>query len=88
MSARLHKASRQTLTSGSFLGYSLIMETSLAMTPLWTNWSCWYADKEEKFKEKELTVGIKTRCWKPKFRRNWYQKGLKVRHREKVGFHS
>lgn len=43
MSARLQRASRQTLTKGSFSGYSLIMDTSLGITPLWTNWSCWYA---------------------------------------------
>ncbi len=43
MSARLQRASRQTLTKGSFSGYSLIMDTSLGITPFWTNWSCWYA---------------------------------------------
>lgn len=46
MSARLQRASRHTLTSGSFSGYSLIIDTSLGITPLWTNWSCWYAGWE------------------------------------------
>lgn len=46
MSARLQRASKQTLTSRSFSGYSLTMLTSLGITPFWTNWSCWYAVRE------------------------------------------
>ena len=43
MSARLQRASRHTLTSGSFSGYCCMMETRRGITPVWTSCSCWEA---------------------------------------------